>query len=118
MGLVFAILGLIAAGCIVAYVVRLSLKWIVNRIREKKDSKYINKVAVAEINALINDCNNRTTVDALDKLAGQGYSHIMADVDATGNIVGNIETIKDMNETLDPEVARLLGKKGMVVVEL
>jgi hypothetical protein len=118
MGIFLAILGLIAAGCIVAYVVSLSVRWIVGKIREKKAMGNIKKVAVADIDTLIRECDNTVTLADLDTLASQGYSHVMVDIDASGKIVGDVDIIKDTNDTLDADVERLLGKKGMVVVEV
>ena len=118
MGIFLAILGLIAAGCIVAYVVSLSVRWIVGKIREKKAMRNIAKVAVAEIDTLVRECDNTVALADLDALTSQGYSHVMVDIDTSGKIVGNVEVIRDTNDTLDADVEKLLGKKGMVVVEV
>ena len=118
MGLFLAILSLIAAGCIVAYVVSLSVRWIVGKIREKKAMRNIAKVAVAEIDTLVRECDNTVALADLDALASQGYSHVMVGIDTSGKIVGNVEVIRDTNDTLDADVEKLLGKKGMVVVEV
>ena len=42
----------------------------------------------------------------------------MADFDANGEIVGDVEIIKDTNQQLDDEVDKLLGRNGMVVVDV
>lgn len=117
MGFLLAIVGLIAAGALVAYAIVLTIKWLRNKIKEKLAAKNVKKVAVADIEQLIGECDNTVSIDALDDLANQGYSHIMADVDYNNKIVGDIEVIKDKNEYLDEDVEELLGREGMVVVE-
>ncbi len=116
-GLIAGIVGLVALGCLVAYAVILTIKWIKNKIKEKLAKKNVKKVALADIEELIAECDNTVSIDALDDLSNEGYSHIMADVGYDGEIVGDISVIKDENVSLDDEVEQLLGKKGMVVVE-
>lgn len=116
-GLIAGIVGLIALGCLVAYAVILTIKWIKNKIKEKLANKKVKKVALADIEELIAECDNTVSIDALDDLTDEGYSHIMVDVGHDGEIVGDISVIKDENAFLDDEVEQLLGEKGMVVVE-
>ena len=118
MGLVLAIIGLIAAGCIIAHVVSLTVQWIRKKIREKKALRNIKKVALADIDTLVRECDNRVSLADLDALADKGYSHVMVEVDENGKISGDVDVIKDTNYTLDSDVERLLGSKGMVVVEV
>lgn len=117
LALVGAIVGLIALGCLVAYAIVLTIRWIKNKIKEKLAQKNVKKVAVADIEQLIEECDNTVSIDALDNLTKEGYSHIMVDVGYDDKIVGDISVIEDKSDTLDEEVEQLLGKKGMVVVE-
>lgn len=118
MEFVAMILGLIALGIIATTVVALTVTWIVRKIKEKKALGYVKKVMVTDIRELANSCDNTVTLDQLDELVDKGYTHIMADVNSTGEVVGEVEVIKDTNQTLDDEVEKLLGRKGMVVVEV
>ena len=118
MGMVLSIIGLIAAGCVVAFVVALSVRWIAKRIREKKALRNIKKVAIADIDTLVRECDNRVSLDDLDTLAEKGYSHVMVEIDDSGKVTGSVDVIRDTNDTLDSDVEKLLGKKGMVVVEV
>ena len=111
-----AIVGLIAVGCLVVYAVILTIKWIKDKIKQKLAQKNVKKVAVADIEQLIAECDNTVSIDALDDLTEKGYSHIMVDVGYDDKIVGDISVIKDENATLDSEVEELLGRDGMVVV--
>ena len=117
LALLGAIVGLIAVGCLVAYAIVLTIKWIKDKVKQKLAQKNVKKVAVADIEQLIAECDNTVSIDALDDLTEQGYSHIMVDVGYDDKIVGDISVIKDENTTLDAEVEQLLGRKGMVVVE-
>ena len=51
-------------------------------------------------------------------LSRSHLNRLMADIDESGNVVGKIEEIRDTNHQLDEEVEKLLGREGMVVVEL
>ncbi|MBO4897682.1 MAG: hypothetical protein J5590_05235 [Clostridia bacterium] len=115
--LIGAIVGLIALGCLVAYAIVLTIRWLKNKIKEKLAKKNVKKVAVADIEQLIAECDNTVSMDELEKLTDEGYSHIMVDVGYDGKIVGDISVIEDKNDYLDEEVEQLLSRKGMVVVE-
>ena len=115
--LALAVIGLVAAGCLVAHLVVLTIKWLINKIKEKLDAKNAKKVAVADLEKLISECDNTMSVDELDNYVDQGYSHVMVEVDDNNKIVGDIEIYGDENGNLDEEVQELLGRKGMVVVE-
>ena len=115
--LVLGIIGLIAAGCLIAYAVVMTFKWIRNKIKEKLAKKNVKKVAVADIEKLVNECENKMSMSDLDDLVDNGYTNIMVEVDDNGKVVGEVDVIKDENDTLDKEVERMIGKKGMVVIE-
>lgn len=113
------LVGLIALGCLVAYAVILTIKWLKNKIKEKLAKKNVKKVAVADLEELINECDNTVSLSSLDELVDEGYTHMMADVGYDGQIVGDVEVIKDQNDTIDREVDELINrtKQGMVIVE-
>ena len=112
------ILGLIALGLVVVSAIALTTRWIVNKIKEKKCLGYVKKVILSDIQELANSCDNTISLNQLEQLANSGITHVMADIDDTGNIVGNVEAIRDTNSQLDDEVDKLLGRKGMLIVEV
>lgn len=116
-GLLAGIVALIALGCLAAIVIAVTFKWLRDQIKERLAKRNTKKVAVADIQQLIDECDNTVSMDELDNLADEGYTHFMADVGYDNQIEGEITLIKDTNDTLDKDVERLLGRKGMVVVE-
>lgn len=116
-GLLTGIIALLLLGYITVKIIALTFKWLRNQIKERLAKKNTKKVAVADIQQLINECDNTVSMDELDKLADEGYTHFMAEVDYDNQIEGEITVIKDTSDTLDKDVERLLGRKGMVVVE-
>lgn len=118
-GLLGGIVGLIALGCIVAYVVVLTIKWLRNKIKEKLAKRNVKKVAVADLEELIEECDNTVSLNDLNDLVDKGYTHLMVDVGYDGKIVGDVEVIKDENDSIDRDVEELLNRtnQGMVIVE-
>jgi len=121
-GLILAIIGIIAAGVFIAYAVIMTARWIKNKIKEKLAQRNAKKLAVGDLEELIKDATknntNRIKLDDLDDILNTGYSHYMATIDDEDQILGEVELIKDENETLDADVEKMLGKKKMVVVEV
>lgn len=117
--LIVGIVGLIAAGCLVTYVIILTLKWLKDKITEKLAKKNVKKVAVADLEELINECDNTVSLSDLNELVDNGYTHLMAEVGYDGELVGEVEVIKDESDTIDEDVEELLNrtKQGMVIVE-
>ncbi|MCM1251676.1 MAG: hypothetical protein NC321_02560 [Clostridium sp.] len=119
LALLAGIVGLIAMGCLVAYAVVLTFKWLRNKISEKLAKKNVKKVVVADLEELINECDNTVSLSALNDLVDEGYTHMMADVGYDGKIVGDVEVLKDENDAIDKDVEELINRthQGMVVVE-
>lgn len=118
-GLIASIVGLITLGCLIAYAIVLTMKWLRNKITEKLAKRNVKKVAVADLEELIDACDNTVSLNDLDNLADEGYTHLMAEVGYDGEIVGEVEVIKDESNTIDKDVEELLNrtKQGMVIVE-
>ena len=78
--------------------------------------KTVKKVAVADIEQLINECDNTVS---LKDLVDEGYTHMMAEVGYDGKIVGDVDVIKDKNDSIDKDVEELINRtnEGMVIVE-
>lgn len=112
------ILGMIALGLVVFTAAALTCAWILKKVKEKKLLQNVKRVMIADIQGLANSAGNTITLDQLDALANKGVTHVMADIDASGNIVGEIEAIKDTNRQLDDEVDRLLGRERMAMVTI
>ena len=116
-GLIIGIVGLIAVGTLVAYAIVLTLRWLKNKIKEKLAAKNAKKVAVADLDELIESCDNTVTIDQLEELSDEGYTHLMATVNEDGN-VSDVEVIRDTSDTIDDEVNQFINRtgEGMVVV--
>lgn len=117
LGLIIGIVGLIAAGTLVAYAIILTFRWLKNKIKERLAAKNAKKVAVADLDALIESCDNTVTIDQLEELSDEGYTHLMATVNEDGN-VSDVEVIRDTSDTIDDEVDQFINRtgEGMVVV--
>ena len=115
-GIIAGIVGMVAAGCLLAYAIIVTIKWLRNKIKEKLAAKNVSKVAYMDIEKLIDECDNTMSMKEFNDFVDNGYTHVMASVDDNGQIVGQVDIIKDKNDTIDEEVEQLLGRKGMVVV--
>lgn len=122
-GLILGIVAAIAIGSLIVYAISLTIKWLKNKISEKLRNKNVKGVAVNDVKELVKEaakkCDNKTSIKALNDLVDEGYTHMMASVDYDGNIVGDVEVIKDENDAIDKDVEELLNRtnQGMVIVE-
>lgn len=119
LGLIAGIIAMVAAGCLVAYAISLTIKWLRDKIKDKLKQKNVKKVAVADLQEMIDSCENTISLGDLNELADDGYTHMMAEVGNDGQIVGDIELIKDTNNSIDEDVDELLNRtnQGMIIVE-
>lgn len=120
LSLMIAIAGMIGAGYLVAITVLLTFAWLTSKIRQRFADKKAKKVAVAELDRLIQSCSNIVSleqVEQLNEVSNEGYTHLMATVDDTGKVY-DVEVIKDTSDTLDEEVSRFINNtdEGMVVI--
>lgn len=115
-GLLALILGAVAIGCLF-YAVVLTFRWLKNKIKEKLAARRARKVAVADLEKVIDECDNTVTIGQLEELTDKGYTHLMATVD-NNNKVSDVEVIQDTSDTIDEDVYDLINRKnsGMVVV--
>lgn len=116
-GLLLGIVGLVATGCLVAYAIVLTIRWLKNKIKEKLATKNARKVAVADLDELIESCDNTITMDQLEELSDEGYSHLVATVDNSGK-VSDVEVIRNTSDNIDEEVEQFINRtgQGMVVI--
>lgn len=115
-GIIAGIVGLIALGCLVAYAIVLTFRWLKNKIKEKLAAKNAKKVAVADLNKIIEECDNTVSLSDLENLSDEGYTHLVATVGTDGK-VSDVEIIEDMSSSIDAEVEQLINRtgRGMVV---
>ena len=111
------ILALVAAGAFIVWVVSLTIKALRDKIRQKVEREKAKKVAVAHLKDLAKNSTNRTSLSELDKLCDEGYTDVIAGIDSSGEVIGDVELVKDTKMIRDGGVKKLLGSEGMVVVE-
>lgn len=110
--------GIAAVAALITVVVRLTIlamDWISNKVKEKLRQRNTQKVAVGDLNKIIQSCSNQVSVDELERLASSGVSHVIADVDAYGN-VGEVEGVHA--DSVETSVSNLIDKtgEGLVVI--
>ena len=116
MGWALLILGLIAAGTLVAVLVRFTLPWIVNRVKSAIASMKAKKVFVTTMERLVEDCPNTISLSNLEAMSNGRRTYVVADIDSNDQ-PGHVDIVQDANDSLDEEVAEFLGKEGKVVIE-
>ena len=109
------LIGLIVAGLFIATVIALTFIAWRRKINEKMMAARAKKVVSAEIGALERNCTNRMSLDELNRLENDGYTHVMATMDDSNNIIGDVEIIKDTEH--DSQVKYRHGSEGVIVVE-
>ena len=111
------ILALVAAGAFIVWVVKLTIKALRDKIKQKVEAEKAKKVAVAHLKDLAKNSGNKVSLDELDKLCDEGYTDVIAGLDSSGEVIGDVEIVKDTKFFRDSGVKKLLGSEGMVVVE-
>lgn len=95
-----------------AYSVRVTIQWLKDRIKQLLSREEIAKVAVVDMERLIEE---RPDQKPLTDLYDDGYSIAIISVDINGEI-DDIEVIAE-EDGRDQSVAELLGEDRMVVIE-
>ena len=101
----------IALGLIVTLVVAVTYTWFIKHIKGKFANKNTKKVIAANLEALAETCENQVS---LDELMNDGYDKVFASIDGNGQVVGDVELVKDLEE--DYQVDNALGDEGIMVV--
>lgn len=118
MWFLLGVLGALAAGAVIVYVIRLTLQWLKDRLREKKIKDNAKKFLVITINKLIRDSKNTVSLDDLEQLAQlerEGKTHIIAGVNGE-DIVGDLDIIEADGQ--DESIKHLIDRgDGRLVVE-
>ena len=112
--MLFGIIALILAGIFITVVLYLKYQDWKNKIAEKKRQRNARKVVSAELKALEKQCTNRASLDELDRLANEDVTHVMAAMDSSGNIIGDVELIKDKEH--DAKVHAIHNRTGESVI--
>ena len=107
-GVVLAIVG--------TFIIKLTFKWVMNKLDEYFTKKDIDGAVLADIDVLASQCPNRHSYDVLKKARARGYTHVIGKTSG-GKMTGDIELIKDESTTPDAEVRDLLGSERMVIID-
>lgn len=111
----FTLIAFIVAGLFIAAAIALTFRAWRNKLNEKRRIANARKVVSAEIGALAKNCTHRKSFDEINRLKESGYTHVMAAMDSGGDIVGDVEVIKDSAH--DSQVSSMHGSEGVIVVE-
>lgn len=97
--------------------VKVTFSWLKKKIKKKLSARNVEKVAVANLDELVGQCDNPETVAHLKELSDAGYTHLIATVDVSGE-VNDAEVVRDTSRSPDEEVAQFINRtgEGMVVV--
>ena len=110
LGLFLGIAAIIAAGVVIAHVAMLSMKYLISKVKNMMAKKNVKKVAVMELEKLIEECPNQTS---LAELENESVDAIFASVDEYGNVV-DVECVSA--DIIDPSFQEKLGDEGMLVI--
>ena len=117
--LVATIASWVAVGAVVTCVVSITLPWLKTKLKEIFTKPNVKKVAIADLHTLISECDNSVSLRDLDKMVSNGCTHMMANIDYNGNIVGEVECMQDKNKCIDRDIDELINRtnQGMVIIE-
>lgn len=107
----------VAAGLVVFFLIKLTLTTLRNKIKEKLAKRNLRKVAVGDLQKMVDNCKNQSSISELDTLIDQGYTHVIAGIDNNGKVT-DIEIGKDELQGSDQQVADYINRsgEGMVVI--
>lgn len=92
--------------------VKMTYQWVKKKIKEKLAKKNVDKVAMVEKQKLFDEFPNQISLSDLESIG----DYCIAEIDVNGEVVGDLEFVKDQNMELDREVDSLLKQERMVVV--
>lgn len=107
------IIGAILLGAAIALVIALTFKWWRNRINEKSKIRGARKVVSSTLGGMIKASKNNLSLSELNELKDlerQGHTHVLAATDDEGNVVGDVDLIKDTGN--DSQVQQLHSQHG------
>ena len=107
-GIIIAII----AGDILVKLIKVTKPWVMDQVKKRMSNSNISKVSLLDIQCLIDNFDNKISLDELE-----GYSHVMVSVDSENNTITDTELIQDQNVVPDSELKELLGERKMIIVE-
>lgn len=110
------IIGGVVLAVVGYFILKLTFKWVMNKLDEYFTKKDIDGAVLADIDALAAQCPNRKSYEVLKKARERGFTHVMGKTSG-GKMTGDIELIKDESTIPDAEVTDLLGSERMVIID-
>lgn len=112
MGIVLMIGLAIAAGLLIFYAIKMTIKWLKSKIRELMAKKNVKKVLAADLEEMVSTCSNKVKID---DFLNDGYTDVIAAVNDEGKLEGEVELVKNTDE--NHEIDGQYRGKGMVLYE-
>ena len=110
--IIINILQLIAIRRFKMNIMPVTMKWLVHRIKEKFRKEEVSKVAVCDIQTMLNSNINAVS---MHELLNKGYTHIIAEVNSSGKVI-DIELLRDSNDVPDEQVDYFINRTGEGIV--
>ncbi len=110
LGLFLGIAAIIATGIIIAHIAKLTIQWLIGKVKNMFAKNRVQKVSAIKLEKLIEECPNQMS---LEELESKGVDAIIASVDAYGNIE-DVEAVAA--DTVDSDFNQKLGYEGMIVI--
>ncbi len=110
------LLGIAALTAFITVIVKLTLmamSWLKNKIKEKLRKRNAQKVAAVDLEEIINSTDNQMSMEAFEKVADEGATHLFATVDNDGNVM-DVEAVEA--EEVDRSVENLINRTGEGIV--
>ncbi len=111
-GLALAVVAYIAAKAYLRDKAVINIGWLKKKLTDMRMKNNVVKAAAIRLERLVEECPDHTS---LRELYNSGYDIVLASVSAAGTIE-DLEVFKDIGSG-DPEVDKLLGDEGMVVIK-
>lgn len=112
---VLAIIGLILAGAVVGTLLAFTMAWVTERVKIAFARRRAKKVLIISARKLAEECPNQMSLAELEKLSNGHRSYVVAEINQQGDI-SKTDFINDSNDTLDEDVARILGREEEAVI--
>lgn len=110
------LLGIAALTAFITVIVKLTLmamSWLKNKIKEKLRKRNAQKVAAVDLEKIIESTDNQMSMEAFEKVADEGATHLFATVDNDGNVM-DVEAVGA--EEVDRNVENLINRTGEGIV--
>lgn len=112
MGIFLMISLAIAAGLLIFYAVKMTIKWIKSKIKELMAKKNVKKVLATDLEEMVKTCKNKVNIN---DFLNEGYTDVIAAVNDEGKLEGEVELVKNTDEYR--EIDDQYKDEGMVLYE-